>query len=85
MSYKILLKIWKRKHLFREWLKDKTKKGKRKKTLTDFECPVLYSTHGGKAKVLFKPCAKAKAPRKWSAWLPNLPKILKHETCVISQ
>lgn len=41
--------------------------------LTDFGSPYLYSTHGGSTRVLPKPLANPKAPRKWSAWLPNRP------------
>lgn len=41
--------------------------------LTDVGLGKLYSTQGGRMRVLSKSLAKAREPRKWSAWFPNLP------------
>lgn len=41
--------------------------------LTDVGLGKLYSTQGGRMRVLSKSLAKASEPRKWSAWFPNLP------------
>ena len=41
--------------------------------LTDLLCPGLYSTHGGRISVLFRPLANDRHPRKWSAWFPKRP------------
>ena len=40
---------------------------------TDSRWPGRYSTQGGRTRVLLRPWAKARTPRKCSAWLPNLP------------
>ncbi len=44
-----------------------------KTLLTELICVFGYSTHGGRINVLSIPLAKFRAPRKWSAWFPNLP------------
>ena len=65
--------------------KDATSKYVSNGTWTDLEWPFLYSTHGGSTSVLFKPLEKARAPKKWSAWLPNRPEKTPNEMVFLWQ